>query len=473
MLKIDSIVYSNPRIENTNDRVNEINLAFSFLRNDSPHNATSVIADEFNFELTKLNIIYGISGSGKSSVLRKISEKIDYCRLEEIVYEKQEVLINLIGKNTKEAIQIFAYCGLGEGNLFLKKISELSDGQRFRALLAIYIDSVLNKNEKRVLLIDEFGGLLDPEAAKGLAITISKAIRKIDNLKIVACCNSKDIVNSFNYTTLISLGLDSKVVVEKQRSDKNNGNTDLIVKRGTKEDYQQFKKFHYLDVDYKMNESLIYLVYSDSIPVGCGVFSRPIRDSVVKNNRYFEEINDNILTIYRIVIHPEYRGRGISKLLISEVQKKEKIKIINVLSSLFHYVPMPLSWGFENSDDIFDEYYLKNNPANKEISRKILNANFTLEDMHKKNKLEEFIKKYSPIQELEKLVHKDSMERAQSLIYYYLELMKKINKGSKQSFEKLLADFTTDISEKVTTEDIEEIVSNNQQAAYASYHKIY
>ena len=53
----------------------------------------------------------------------------------------------------------------------------------------------------------------------------------------------------------------------------------------------------------------IFLAYDDEVPIGCASF------------KYFE---DGIAEVKRVYVKPEYRGQGISKLLMKKLEEKAK-----------------------------------------------------------------------------------------------------------------------------------------------------
>lgn len=120
----------------------------------------------------------GKSGSGKSSVLRRICKKLGGYFLSEIDVP-EDYLINIVGKDVEEAISILSSVGLGQGHLFLSKYNELSDGQKFRLKLAL----MLSKGEK-IVYVDEFGSSLDVTTGKNLAITLANISEEISYTRL-------------------------------------------------------------------------------------------------------------------------------------------------------------------------------------------------------------------------------------------------------------------------------------------------
>ena len=94
--------------------------------------------------------------------------------LSSLEIDENEILVEGVGKDVKEAIEILSLCGLNDAFLFLRRFKELSDGQKYRYKLA----KLLDRKEKSVWIIDEFCASLDRVMAKIIAFLIQKTARK-------------------------------------------------------------------------------------------------------------------------------------------------------------------------------------------------------------------------------------------------------------------------------------------------------
>ena len=164
-------------------RVLEVAEAFGLGMDESEF----VVYDQLKLEIRQGDIVYitGQSGSGKSLLLRDLTTQmaargqvianIDQITLPEVP------LVDQIGKNTTEALEILSKAGLNDAYLFIRKPSELSDGQRYRLRLAH-----LMSLEAAVWVADEFGAVLDRTTAKVVAFSMSKVARTLGKTLIVA-----------------------------------------------------------------------------------------------------------------------------------------------------------------------------------------------------------------------------------------------------------------------------------------------
>ena len=107
---------------------------------------------DFKFEYGKLYYICGYSGSGKSSLLNAIYDKI---KNKNVIYIKQWNNMKMENKplieyfpdiKVDEKIKILSKCGLGEAWKFVSKFEELSDGEKFRFILYHSLMSVSKKD---------------------------------------------------------------------------------------------------------------------------------------------------------------------------------------------------------------------------------------------------------------------------------------------------------------------------------------
>ena len=130
--------------------------------------------------------IVGQSGSGKSTLLRCAAEQLACnhgLRVENIdnVVLLDKPIISQIGETLEEATKLLALAGLSDAYLYIRKPSELSDGQRYRFRLAKLLES-----NAEVWVADEFGAVLDRITAKVVANNFQKVARAHGRIGIVA-----------------------------------------------------------------------------------------------------------------------------------------------------------------------------------------------------------------------------------------------------------------------------------------------
>ena len=164
-------------------RVLEIAEAFGLGLDDKEF----VVFDNQEFDIKQGDVVYitGQSGSGKSTVLRELAQKMEAAGLtvadiDKVVLEDKS-LVEQIGETTKSGLTYLSIAGLNDAYLFIRKPSELSDGQRYRFRMAKLIES-----GAKVWIADEFLAVLDRETAKVIAFNLQKIARKVGATVLVA-----------------------------------------------------------------------------------------------------------------------------------------------------------------------------------------------------------------------------------------------------------------------------------------------
>lgn len=146
-----------------------------------------VVYDGLVIEVDAGQVVYatGQSGSGKSLLVKEIACQardagFTVADLNEIVLEERPV-IELLGRTTAEAADLLAKAGISDAWIYIRKPSELSDGQRYRLKLAMLIEQDVD-----IWVADEFGAVLDRVTAKVIAFNLQKVARKLGKTLVVA-----------------------------------------------------------------------------------------------------------------------------------------------------------------------------------------------------------------------------------------------------------------------------------------------
>ncbi len=463
-------IISVPKIEyeraelNDGERIKQVIDSFGYLNSDSPARKKIIVSEEFDFRMGNLNIIYGMSGSGKSSILRTIRTLLyegDY--LTDLPDEKDDdFLINLVGKDINESIKILSQVGLGEGNLFLRKCCQLSDGQKFRMRLALH----LSKPHGRIVYIDEFNSSLDITTAIFLAKSLSKVLIK-NGLYGFICCNNMEVVRAFHADTLIEIGLDKKITVSYPKKIITKMQTSQVtLKRGNVQDYQLFKKYHYLDIEDRINQSEIVIATNKDLKIGINVFVRPLSNRREPLHPYFQLINQKMTVSYRTVVHPEYRGCGVGKLLAVDAPKILGYEIVDDRSTLYRFAKIPLYWGY-----IEQPYpYFNHRPFYDALNKYVENNGFDPNKMIFREYCEIMIEKLG-VNKLAELSKADEDERHKAQLIYYCNIMDKCGypyAGDKDELCEILCSVDTPASNK---EKLIKALIKHKQPYYGCFYK--
>lgn len=154
------------------------------------------IAPEFELPLEEEDVVCftGPSGSGKSSLMRKVAEQLDDVLEINSLKLEEKPLIDLLEMPVPKGMALLSACGLGEGRLVLRTPFELSDGQRFRFRLALAFSK-----RPRWVMCDEFTATLDRKLALLIAGNLSRLSNRLEVGLLVATTH-EDVVGELQPT---------------------------------------------------------------------------------------------------------------------------------------------------------------------------------------------------------------------------------------------------------------------------------
>ena len=179
---------------------------------------TFVVLDNLELEINPDDIVYitGQSGSGKSTILKELrkaleNQGISVCSFEDIKLEDKPIVdqVYVNEKSLQKTLALFSLVGLSDANLFLRKPSELSDGQRYRFMLAKLIES-----DAQIWIADEFLAVIDRVTACVIAFNIQKIARQLGKGLVVATTH-RDMVNDLAPNVYIEKRYREKIKIER------------------------------------------------------------------------------------------------------------------------------------------------------------------------------------------------------------------------------------------------------------------
>ncbi len=159
---------------------------------------SKVISDlSLAIEPGQICLVFGPSGSGKSTLLSiladvalppsaavtgeiRIPDEAKIGRFVDLPYDQPLVEALAVGQTVGAAIHALNRAGLSDAKLYLRRYSELSNGQKYRAMLASLIAS-----ESNVWIADEFLATLDPTTARIVAANVAEHVRSLGVTLIV------------------------------------------------------------------------------------------------------------------------------------------------------------------------------------------------------------------------------------------------------------------------------------------------
>ena len=164
---------------------------------------------EIKIEPGDVVYINGQSGSGKSQLLKELVAQMSesglkVANIDDVKFE-DKALIDLLGKDTQEAIDLLSRSGINDAYLAICRPPELSDGQRYRLRLAKLFES-----DADVWVADEFGAVLDRITAKTVAHSAQKLARARGKVLIVATTHT-DLVEELGPSVTVEKHYQEKV----------------------------------------------------------------------------------------------------------------------------------------------------------------------------------------------------------------------------------------------------------------------
>ena len=237
-----------------------------------------------------IGVIYGSSGSGKTTILKKMGT-LSSCEFD----GDKSLISNFNWLEPKDASKLLSSMGLSSVPTWLRPFHLLSNGEQFRAELA-YKVSVSKGDE--VILIDEFTSVVDRDVAKSMSFAIQKYLRKHNKRMIVASCHY-DIMDWLTPDWVCSPQKNEGSLERGQWLRQSRPEIELSVSRVESNTWDLFKEHHYLTQECK--KSFGYLLFSiNNKPVGICVYKPQATGAV-----------PNAYALARTVVLPDYQGVGI------------------------------------------------------------------------------------------------------------------------------------------------------------------
>lgn len=292
-----------------------------------------------------LTFITGVSGSGKSTLLRLISEQLPQARSPVRVENPYVSIVDLLAADLPETIRWLGQFGLGEARLMTNQYRYLSDGQKERLRLALLL-----QHKPACIIIDEFLSILDRLTAKIVAFNLQKILRQ-ENITAYIASSHDDLIESLAPDHVIRLELDGSSKTFEPSGSKQARISELDeieICDGSPADYRQLAMYHYVDqqvpIDWDNSITQIRTARFRGDVVGITLCSTPLTKSL-NEIPFFKLLNQSVIVKTRTIVHPVFRGVGLTKLLQPRIPND--CRCVLAFSAMGQYYPFPLGAGFE------------------------------------------------------------------------------------------------------------------------------
>lgn len=307
-----------------------------------------ILYDNLELRINPHDIIYitGESGSGKSVLLKHLEKLLqpDTANIRKMKIDPTKPIIETMGKTVEEGLTQLCKVGLNDAFLFLRPYKQLSDGQKYRYRIAKLIET-----QKQYWIMDEFCSTLDRDTAKIVAYNVQKLARQ-EGKAILAATTHTDLQEDLAPTIHIHKRL-GKEITMKTFPNKPPQNCTITrhvrIRKGTTTDYHKLAEFHYRETKRlppprktfamertDINELVGVIVYSYSPPTCIGR-----NKALLGKPSTFEELNNKLSTISRVILHPKYRTTGLGTKLVKDTLALAETPYVEAVAVMAKYNP--------------------------------------------------------------------------------------------------------------------------------------
>jgi GNAT superfamily N-acetyltransferase len=246
----------------------------------------------------------------------------------------------LAGETFHEGLTHLSRVGLNDAFLFVRRYSQLSDGQKYRYRLAKIIES-----NKKYWFADEFCSTLDRDTAKIVAFNIQKIARE-EGKAVFAATTHTDLFEDLKPSIHIHKRFGKEIEVHYHPNTANRECSlvkEMHITEGTKADYKKLAHFHYRDSRLFAHHKIFTMKRGDET-VGAIVYGSPPlavtgRRKAIGKNLTIKEITRDIIRISRVVIHPKYRTIGLGAKIVAETLHRAGKPIVETIAVMAKYNP--------------------------------------------------------------------------------------------------------------------------------------
>jgi ABC-type ATPase with predicted acetyltransferase domain len=308
-----------------------------------------VLDAELRIAPTDIVYITGDSGSGKSVLLRALRQDLgdEAIDLSEVHIPPDVPLIETVGATVEEGLELLSKVGLNDAFLFLRTYSQLSDGQKYRYRIAKLIES-----GKQWWLMDEFAACLDRDTAKIIAFNLQKIARQ-QGKAVIAATTHNDLFEDLSPSVRVHKRFGEEIEIKyfpNNVASECSLIREMKVEQGTLKDWQKLSVFHYRGHKTSVVRKIFRLVRGGEL---CGVIVYCYPPPACYGRRLvlprmtMQDMNRQLSTINRVVIHPKYRTVGLGARLIRETLPLAGTPFVELIAVMAKFSPFAEKAGMQ------------------------------------------------------------------------------------------------------------------------------
>lgn len=317
--------------------------------------------------------VVGPSGAGKSVLLREVlKHAAGAIRLAPLgrAAAKRPAVEVLRGGSLKQRLAILSRCGLAEATALLTPAGCLSDGQRFRLVLARTLHRALRSGRCALIVADEFCSTLDVATAAVLCRQVA-ALVEASPVALLLATPRMELLPALSPARVYVKPLGGPLRVEKKTFAGGAALPDPArwkIQPGTIRDYKTLGRFHYLTGPPAAHKR-VWVIRTPRVWRRQGgpdiaavlVVSPPVLTARGRNvatfRRYtgptrreaLQKLNTEVECISRVIVHPTFRGAGLAKRLVRYAVAHSPMPVVEALAAMGKMCPFFAAAGLHHA----------------------------------------------------------------------------------------------------------------------------
>jgi len=320
---------------------------------------------------TDIVLITGDSGSGKSTLLKAIKADLATAAQDtkDLPINPDQPIIETTGKTTTEALQTLSKAGLNDAFILLRTYTQLSDGQKHR-----YCIARLTASPAQWWILDEFCSTLDRDTARIVAYNLQKQARA-NSKAVIAATTHNDLKADLAPNVHIHKHYGKQITIHYHHRKPPTQCTitrRISITTGTLNDYKQLSQFHYRTATCPAPRKIFTLKHKNTL-AGVIVYAYPPPTCFGRSKTWkgtLKQLQQEISTITRIVIHPKYRSIGLATKLVHDTLPQAETPFVETIAVMARINPFFQKAGMQHITET------KPNPAITEALQQLAQLGF-------------------------------------------------------------------------------------------------